>query len=250
MRLITCFLFGILTANAAITRVGTAVADSSTYMQNVTPQTSIPTGALATTTGGFIVACTRWYQSSGQTVSSVTDTAGNTYTALASASYYAGTLAAKQCFASANITGHAANAVTFTMSAGVLYAAAWYIHYTGLASTVVGALDVYTVKDQAAGSGTITSDAFSTAQDEEVVLAVGDVGDLAGSWTAGSSLTLALQAGYNVMGVGEQITSSALSSVTRAMTSSATAAKSLIIITLKAPAAAPAVQKRRPVIFQ
>ena len=249
MKHIIAFLFCSLPAFCAITRVGSAIANTTTYMQNSVPNSTVTTGTVNTGTGGLTVACVRWYNPGTEAVSGVTDTAGNTYAQLAAKTTYSGT--SVQCFAAVNTTANANNAVSFNMSTGVIYAWAFQIHYSGLVTTsVVDALDVYASKTHASGTS-ITSDAFTTAQADEVIIAVADVADLAGTFSATSPLTLVTpSSSYNVGGAGDEIVSSIQSSATRQMTSNSSSGKIMLLFSLKAPASSPAVQKRRPVVFQ
>lgn len=97
------------------TRVGTG--NGSNY--GAASASSIAGPSMSTTTGNLLVLHAKW-ESGTPTVSSITDTAGNTWSTISSATYaYDG---ARNVMAYAkNITGHASNVVTVNLSG----AAAW-----------------------------------------------------------------------------------------------------------------------------
>src|SRR5688500_6029731 len=119
----------------AITRVNTAKAEPASEPA----QASISTGTFAATAGNLIAVLIRI---GGEgVVSSITDTAGNTYTLATSDTSWDPNLL---CYYAKNITGHATNAVTVNFSPSALYSWAFAIQYSGLNTT--SPLDVIEVK--------------------------------------------------------------------------------------------------------
>lgn len=83
------------------------------------------------TTGNALVVFVGW-NTSGVTVTSVTDTAGNTYTPLTQQA--SSTLAFGQAFYALNVTGNASNRVTVNFS-GSTFCRVYCLQYSGVATT-------------------------------------------------------------------------------------------------------------------
>lgn len=121
-------------------------------------------GPIPLTAGSFALACLKI----NATISSVTDTAGNSYTGLASVSHAGGTA---QCYYAANVTGNSSNTTTFHISSAAAFPTAIVREYYGVATT--SPIDVNTTAFGTTGGESITSGTFSTSTANEVVAAFG-----------------------------------------------------------------------------
>lgn len=211
-----------------VVRVTTAKIEPAT-----TAQSSIATASFVATTGNLIVVVVRC--GTNGLVSSVTDTAGNTYVEAISSTgqdpkifiYYA-----------KNITGHATNVVTVNFSPSAEFSWACAVQYSGLDTvSPVDAIDVKT----GTGVSDLVSDPFSTAREGVVVLGASQATFT--TYTAGADFTLIDGAignnvGDNFGGVEERITTGSLSSYTAHITSGATNAYTVGLVAFKAVIAA------------
>lgn len=142
------------------------------------------TAAQSTTTGNAIIVIAVNY--SGTTaISTVTDTASNTYTKIGGQTDGDGNV--WEIWADYDITGNAANVVTATYAASGRNVCIWAIQVSGLAASGY---------DKEAVAYAYTSSAFSvgataaTTQNDEYVLAVGyNINDPSRTYTAGSGYT-------------------------------------------------------------
>lgn len=142
-----------------------------------------PAAAFACTAGNLICVAVNGWAPSGQTVSSVTDTAGNTYAKIGSVKY--GNNVQVEYWFAYNITGHAANVVQANWSAPTAYWAICAIQRSGHPTT--NPLGVSTTPYvQAAGVGFAISPIFSTSQANEAVVAFAHVDASSTTWSAGS----------------------------------------------------------------
>lgn len=205
------------------------------YVNSATPITAgsgaaVAFGATSLTGGNALVVVIRW--SSAVTVSSITDTALNTYTQVKtqnmgsdhSAMWYA-----------QGVTGNASNVVTINFSAAATNVYAVNAQYSGLATS--SALDA-TVSGSATGT-TVTSPAFSTVQASEVIVigfaAAGGSGTgFTPSGTSGTYTSRSIE-GNNVAGVADFIASSTQSGATATWTWTTSDTIGILVGTFKAP---------------
>lgn len=157
-------------------RVGTGVTGASDGDTSALSAT-----AKSTTTGNALIVFVKWENAASEQVTSVTDTAGNTYTQITEFTHSSGTEPAGALFAAYNITGNASNVTTVNFSAApaILYSRVMVEEFSGLATSSVEDGTVQT------NSGTGTSYSTSnitTSQAGLVVLGVGGFTTLS-SWS-------------------------------------------------------------------
>jgi len=209
----------------AIVPVNTAKAEPASEPG----QASIVTGTFAATSGNLIVVFIRIGGTGA--FSSITDTAGNTYTlAISDTSRDPNLL----CYYAKNITGHATNAVTVNFSPSALYSWVFAAQYSGLDTS--SPLDVTEAK-LGTGVTDIVADAITTAQDNEVVLAAVSQNNFT-NYTAGADFTLVDggigdSGGNNFGGVQQRITSAVLSSYVTHITSGVTNNYTMLVVSFK-----------------
>lgn len=140
-----------------------AIAFVNAGYANPGPGTSAQTQAQAVTTGNLLVVLVGW-SASGVSVTSVVDTAGNTYVPLSQQA--SSTFAFGQLFYAYNVTGNAANRVTVTLSASSIVRV-YCAQYSG-ADTTSG---VYDEEANTGVSGTAATAANVTIPDNGVLVA-------------------------------------------------------------------------------
>ncbi len=159
---------------------------SSSIGNNAATGTSIATAALSTTNGNLIVVCiAAGAGGASETVTSVTDTATNTYVQFSGAK--AGTDGGLcDIWYAKNITGNAANVVTANFSATLTLRAIHQLQYSGL--------NLLTPEDTSAqnanaNAGSIVSSSFTTITANEVIVAFGQQANDGGTWTPDTGYT-------------------------------------------------------------
>lgn len=187
-------------------RVGTGVTGSDDASAG-----AIASAAKNTTTGNLLVALVKWEHGSGaETVTGLTDTAGNTWTVVANASFSA-ISDPGVCLAYAkNITGNAANVVTATLSSDCDFRRIIVEEFSGL--------DTTSPEDQNEQTQTGTGSPFDTAAITTtsaglVVIGVGAFGTLTShtgtpgnpDFTVGATVADAAFA-YLISGSGQTVT--------------------------------------------
>lgn len=193
--------------------------------------TSIATSpAFSASAGNAMVVIVRAYQGgAGQDVTSIVDTAGNTYTVQAK---YRGSDPYMWVASAENITAHASNIVTANFDSGLQYRWIVAIEYAGVATA--GSFDLANTNNQGAATD-LVSTSFSTAMTDEVVV-MGASQNTFTTFSAGTDFTLlsgTLGGASNYGGVEEYITTSQLSSYTAHITSDTSAQYTTIWIALK-----------------
>jgi hypothetical protein len=194
---------------------------------------TIATGARAFTTSNLIVVGAR--NTGASTIASVSDTAGNTYTA-ATQYQAAGGDPFMRIFYCANATGHATNVVTVDFG-GVTsaYSAVIAAEFSGAALT--------SVFDSEAGGATTTSTlsspALTTTNANDVVVVFGSQAALT-TYSAGSGYTLidASAGGADVFGGAYKITSAVISGVAQTIVSGSGSDGCIAVAAFKEAAAA------------
>lgn len=137
-----------------------AVANSSTGGTEASGGVaSIAATAKNMTTGNTVVVGCRFFAG---TSSTVTDTAGNTYTAAGATLTNGNSI---RMFYSANITGNAANVVQCNFSVNGTFTSISVVEYSGLSSTPLDVNNTATGNSNAPTSGT-----WTTAQADEVIV--------------------------------------------------------------------------------
>lgn len=198
--------------------------------------TTIAATAFSVTTGNAIVVGIRfWDNDGGKSVSSVTDTAGNTYVRAGSA-YTQASGTEMDVWYALNITGHASNVVTVTFSHGVAYRTVLAHQYSGFATS--GSLFDAEINVGGTGGTITTAASLTTANANELIFAVFSVDSSAVTWTAGSvggnSFTKRQETSNTACGCQEYIASATLTNATASVTCSDTStAKGMHVVTLK-----------------
>lgn len=187
------------------------------------------TNTFSATTGNHITVFVRSVTTN--TVSSVTDTAGNTYTVRSTGPNFDPSI---WCYTAENITGHASNQVTVTISGVITFWWVYAVQCSGLATS--SATDIASSAKTGTGVTDLVSNSFSTAQAEEIVLVAASQNALT-NYTVGTDFTLLDGSiglgGLNFGGVQYRITSSALSSYTAHITSGVTNQYNMAVLSLK-----------------
>lgn len=240
-RILIYFVF-VVAASAEIAQIGYTTT-ANAYM-NATPVNSFQTESPGITVqnGALLIGCAR----SAVSITGLSDGGSNTFTSIVQTQNSA-TNAYIHCFYKENAVGGSNLRFTFTVSAGT-YSGGMVAQYTGIETA--SALDLY--RTALTTGGTLTTSSFTTAQANELVFAYTDIAQFSTTWSATSPLTLITQSDQNVLAIAEEFAAAQLSGVTRSMTNTdATFSKVLILMAFKGSAAsAPAVQKRRPIVFQ
>lgn len=191
-------------------------------------QSGLDAAAANHTTGNLLVVNMRPYAPLGQTVTSVTDTAGNTYSHVASAS--GSDFGVEDVWYAKNITGNAANVVRANFSAPVSYVGINVCQYSGCDPT--SPLDVTATGSSLAGS--VTSGAFTTTQADELIVANAEVGGAFGSTWGVSGFTIRVQDSQQVSIMADKIVSAIQTAATVTATVSTAGANCIVVATFKA----------------
>lgn len=147
----------------AITATGTNGTN-----REVGSDTTIAASAFVCTTGNAIVVGVSNYNT-GQTVSSIADTAGNTYVRLGNVES-PDSSGRMEMWLATNITGHAANVVTVTFDAGTTFRTIAAAEFTQIATA--SPLDQSTTVNISGTGTTHTTDATgTTVQADELIIA-------------------------------------------------------------------------------
>lgn len=150
-------------AAALVNSSGTTNSSSSTSIATTT--------SLSVTTGNALVVVVKWEAGTGTTVTSVTDTAGNTYTVDQQRVYGGG--GGEPCVAMAycvNCTGHASNLITVNFSASVPWRSVLAMQWSGVATS--SPTDGTHVQAEGS-SGNYATAAITTTQSGLVIAGVG-----------------------------------------------------------------------------
>lgn len=220
------FLFGLAISHCAEAAITLVHTDSATAGASATA--SITTGTFNLATGSLIVVFAENSTSSTDS-QTVTDTAGNTFTPIQTAS--ADSTHLIQVFYAKNTTANANDAVTCHFSPSASFLSCLELVYTGADTTAP--LDTNFTGNSSTAGTTATSGTFTTTKPNEVLVA-GAV------WESGSNVFSA-GTGYtkevtdtNAIGSAEdKIVSSIQTSVTATMTNTASAAWMIVGATFK-----------------
>jgi hypothetical protein len=208
-------------ASRVNTGVGSAVGGSG----------ALALSAFAATAGNAIVVVVR-NGASGSSPTSVTDTAGNTYTLCVSP---AGPDPNMWVYVALNITGHAANVVSVNFAGTRDFSWGFALQYSGVKTAA--AVDA-SGTSRSDGTTDLATSAITTAQADEVIVVAASQAAFR-SYTAGAGFSLidgAIGSGpYG--GIEDQILSATWSGISAHMTSSGGATATLVWVTLKAATA-------------
>lgn len=193
-------------------------------------------GGMATTIGNTLAVWVR-IGGVGMTVSTITDTAGNTFTpctAYTMTSNHQG-----QWWYARNITGNAANALTITFSIPKSFNAADVLEIAG--SDSAGPLDVCNVGQAFATTTSLQTPTFSTVFPDEIILVGATFDAVSVTATAGAGYTLQIQDVNKTSAVESQVVSSAQTNVTGAMTIDSSRSGVISVISFHAAVVLPTV---------
>lgn len=173
--------------------------------------TSQVTGSFNVSAGNLVVVGV-WWVDGGVAVTSITDTAGNTYSATAAKTQNAGTGRSSQLWYAKNTTANAANIITVNLGSARRLAIV-AAQYSGLDTTApidaaVGG------QDDAGASSTLTSASFTTTQADELIVQFGNGSGT--TVTVGSGYTSRATSGQRTL--GDKIVSAIQTGVTSSMT--------------------------------
>lgn len=171
---------------------------------------SISTNSFNVASGNLIVVAVRWWKLSSQTLSSLTDSAGNVYVK-AAGKQPVGSNDQIEIWYAQNTVAASSNVITATFSASTGYRNIAAIQYSG--ADPAAALDVTAVGDTNS-SKTVTSGTFSTSGQKGVIVAAVQASNLTTSWTALNGYTNRVQTQYNVVMMEDKITSAPESNAT------------------------------------
>lgn len=190
--------------------------------------TTTPFTATSLTTGNLITVHVRW--STDFQLSSITDTASNTYTAVAPRQTISGTNY-NQLWYAFNVTGNASNVVTLTFAGAVTNIYGVTAQYSGLAT--VSPLNSTT--SAVATNTIVTSPSFSTGQTAALIVTAvgvtnGNGSSLTPSGTSGT-YTSRTTTGPGVSALGDYIAATLQSGVTATYTDNVSDTMGMIVAT-------------------
>lgn len=173
-------------AHAAIVEVN--VADNGDF--SGTASASLTSTAASLTGGNAIVVMVAWALDN-QTVTGVSDTAGNTYASVVA--HTNGSDQWIQIWAATNVTGNGANVVTITMSGTVRYWGVNTIQYSGLVTSSVAAMTDLTATGTGSGLSVTSGTWGPTSQANEVIVASVRNSSGGGTFTPDTGFSIAVQ---------------------------------------------------------
>lgn len=197
--------------------------------------TTFAAPAFNVTTGNTLIVAAWCYATAGQSVTGITDTAGNTYTKVDHV-FHATDLYRGEFWYAKNIIGNASNVVTATYSATVAYRAVAVVQYSGLDSTTP-----FELTAKGTGSSSATTSTFTTTSPDAVHLLISRLGYVGEVWPAGFT---------GFLGVGNQSPKMAEKIVTTTVISgtyTVTYGGDIFVLfaSFKAPASAPTTSNER-----
>ena len=192
------------------------------------------------TSGNLLVVMIKYEGGAGTTVT-VSDTAGNIYTPLTRRDAAANDMHV-QMFYAENVTGHASNVVTFTLTAARQFKRGVVHQYSGMATS--GAFDQENWGSGSSGTAISTGNITTTQNDEVLVAFAGEY--TAQTYTAGTNFTERIDVGALFPGTGsaseDRIVTSA-GTYNATMTQANSADWALIVSSFKAASAMQALSK-------
>lgn len=213
------------------------VGPSTTNSENTGAQSNtIASGAFDAIAGNLIVVAIRYERNAGQNITNVTDLAGNAYSPAASLQLSSPNGNANlSIWYAKGVTARTSNTVTVTFSGNTSYRNIITSQYSGVDTS--SPVDV-TATGLVSSGGTVTSNSFSTNQPVSVIVAAAQAStaNTSANWTAGSGYIKRNQTSPSqVLGLEDNITSSAQSSVTASLSHTVSGApKSIVVVAFKA----------------
>lgn len=199
--------------------------------------TSYALPATSLTAGNLIVVCINGQPPdvNSDYVTSIADTAGNTYTRI-SGKANGSSDARMEVWYAKNVAGNASNIVTFTLGVSIAYYSGCSVQYSGLDTSAP--LDATATGN---GSGTsVTSGSFTTIVADEVLVACAAVfNGGAGAWTAGTGYTKRVEDDATITMFEDKIVSATQAGVTAAATAGKSGGLAMVVGTFAAPTSPP-----------
>lgn len=202
------------------------------------------TAGLNTAIGDLIVVGTRNYNFASQVVSTITDTAGNTYSKATSTDSSA--LDRTEIWYTKATASHSNNIITVTFTSNTQYRNVIATKYTGAADSPLDTTAISTTQT----TNTVTSNSFTTSQAEEVIVSFAQAASTASNWTAGGSSTERAETTYGVTMQQDWIVSSIQTGQTVSASHGSAATKTIIVATFKGTATPAASTGRRILIIE
>ncbi len=157
--------------------------------EQTTNQTTVATGATATTTGNTLVVFvdnTGTCEFATTSLPTITDTAGDTFLQISVTQ--SGLTSCMRGWIARNITANATNVITATFGVGPPAAQITATEFSGISATI--ARDMTFSTNPGATVTTITSSKFSTFYADEIIVVGAFKNATGGAWTASSGYTI------------------------------------------------------------
>lgn len=201
------------------------------------PASSYAFPATSLTAGNLIVVGLRATRGSS-IISSISDTAGNTYSQAGAGTQDAGGGTQLELWYAKNVSGNASNIVTVTLAASIQFIAGVTGQYSGIDTS--SPLDTSAV-GSANPSFSVTSASFTTAQADELIVSFSQVAATGGTWTAGSGYTGRGSDNQKVTFLQDKIVSAIQTGVTTSASQTSNSPISIQVATFKAAGGAASV---------
>lgn len=190
--------------------------------------------ATSLTAGNLIVVLVRANTSTNPFVSSITDTAGNTYTRISNLSGGGDT---SELWYAKNTSGNGSNVVTVTFNGTYATWSGSTAQYSGCDTS--SPLDA--TASATANSTSVTSSSFTTAQADEVIVGASQISQVGGTWTPDTGYTNRVTDSSGVTNIQDKIVSTIQTTVTTKGTCGSGAPMHIHVATFKAAGGAASV---------
>ncbi len=209
-------------APAVITEVNTQQASASSGTSLSSSGASVSSG------NALVVGCVA--SSSGAITTTVSDTAGNTFSSFGSQMAWNSGTSFSQMFVALNTTANSNDVITCNFSASVNYPGLVAVQYSGVLAS--NAIDVTNATGTCTNCESVTSSSFTTVQPQEVIVALYDA-NYSVTFTAGTGFTVAVQAGgtgASGFALADEITSAVQSAATTSASWSGASVPGAIVV--------------------
>lgn len=214
-------------AAAATAYVNSACGDASGAYG--TAATSVATAATSLTGGNTLLVFTR--QATGS-VSSISDTAGNTFTAVTGSGNVSGSSTKMEFWYAKNVTGNGSNVVTANFSTSTGGRVVCTVQLSGASTT---APINYASAGRSVTTGTdITSNPYTTNAADAVLVACANIDATTDTWSTPSGWTFRVKATNGVYSVYTKDVAAIQTLQTVTITNSDSSAKDLILVSAAA----------------
>lgn len=189
--------------------------------------TTISATALNVVAGDTVVVSVRG-PNNDVSISGVTDTAGNIYRQ--ACGIPSGTTGRHEVWYCTNCVANASNVVTATFDTSQTFTGIAVAQFRGIAS--ISPLDVCSFFIKTTSSNNVTSNAFTTAVADSVIIACAHVNGIGNAWTPDSGYTEATEDASNVQQIQYKIVSGIQTGVTVTANITSLVLKDIIVISL------------------